>query len=194
MLPQVGLPLSEGDLVITDNFGTITIPDCKVDVLAAIKDSGGLRWQLTLKDRRWRWRDCGLIAGRFNVVDDSGQYSKQIPNAFNQYKTTLAQPTKYIPWTTLTPLALATLCLDAMNETGYSIDLPNDVFSLPKIDWDYVNPAQALQRLCDQFNRLIVYDWYNDVVNIVQKGFRLAVAGSTLLQGCTVLFQSSAAR
>ena len=48
-----------------------------------------------------------------------------------------------------TPKELATLCLNtAMNETGFVLDgLPDLV--RPTVMWDYENPANALQALCD---------------------------------------------
>ena len=173
VLPQLLVPAIEGNLVITDNLNTVLLPDCRVDSIRAEKDSGGTRYYLTIKDRRWRWKNCGGISGQYNIVDNSGQYSKQVPDALNAYNTRLARPTKYIPWTLRTPYQLALLCLAAMGEADAIVDMPDDVNTLPEIHWDWTNPAQALQSLCTQFNRRIVYDWFNDVVCIVQLGVGL---------------------
>ena len=173
ILPQALPPDLAGPLVISDGIGIVTLPDCRVDSIRAEKDSGGIRYYLTIKDRRWRWKNCGGISGRYNVVDPSGQYSKITPNAFGDYPTRLARPTRYIPWTLKTPYQLAILCLTAMRETAYTVDLPNTVDTLPQINWDWTNPAQALQSLCNQFGRRIIYDWFTDTVNVVQLGIGL---------------------
>jgi hypothetical protein len=180
MLPQSYLPTQSGDLVITDGVTTITIPDCRVESLRVNKDSSGERWILTIKDRRWRWRDTGFIKGRYNVVDPNGQYAKLTPE---EEQEDFAKPTKYIPWTLKTPFELAVLCLEAMNETNYVVNMPDDFFSIPQVNWDHINPAQALQTLCSQFNRRIIYRIDTNTVLIDEYG-----KGSDLTGG---IFESS---
>lgn len=154
-------PAEFGDLVFGDGQRVVRLRDCKVDALAPRRDSSGLSWALTIFDRRWRWRtpkaSFGKVSGRFNSLDPRG---------------------KLIPWSIRSPKQLAELCLKAMGETRYEIDLPEGLASLdgngmrryfelgenvrqslsnPPVNWDYTPPAEALARLVELFNRRVVF-------------------------------------
>jgi hypothetical protein len=134
-----------------------------------------------LEDRRWQWF-FNSINGCYNQLDHNG---------------------KLIPDSIASPYEMAELCLDAMGETGYVIDLPTQLDSSyrnitgianftflptginfpltgsnPAMDWVCQNPAQALQQLCDQFQRRIVFQCIQDRVIIAQVG-----QGKTLPRG-----------
>lgn len=110
-------PAVTGDLVFTDGTRTITIPACRV---IDARWSGGGQYQITLEDRRWRWR-TGIIFGRYNVPRENGagvDYEK-------------------------TPRELAELLWATMNESDLDVTLlPND--ARPAVDWYGANPADEL--------------------------------------------------
>ena len=171
MLPQPSFPAEKGDLVITDGQVSITIPGCKVEQVLAEQGENGLTWSVAILDRRWVWRDCGQITGAYNQLDPHG---------------------KLIPWTIRSPYELAELCLKAMGETKYTIDMPPgynrrdgimhgqinpDHIGLtpragvnPPVDWQQEVPAQALQSLCEQLGRRVVYKLSTNSVAIVKLG------------------------
>ena len=105
-----------------------TLEDCLLDkVKPVINDEGFIDWRLELWDRRWRWKDTGKISGRYNVRRVPGKIEETTKKRLRD---------------------LARLCLKAMNEGDGDIDaLPHDVFL--EIDWDYANPAAALEDLCN---------------------------------------------
>lgn len=169
VVPPTSLSPS-GNLVFTDTKVTIIIPNCRVANVLASKDFSGQTWTVTLEDRRWQWLQFGAIHGCYNQLDP-------------RYKL--------IPWTVMSPKELATLCLDSMNERGYTIDMPAGLASTempdkenffepgentdetgtnPPINWYAMPPAQALQSLCDQFGRRIVYNLEKDTIDIVRAG------------------------
>lgn len=104
----------------------IEFPDCRVDAHKIVRTSRGRSWIVPIFDRRWRWQ-FGDISGHYNLVMDNGIVD---------------------PAHEKTPQELASLCLDAMFETNYDVtELPNE--ERPEVDWDYENPAKALQSLCE---------------------------------------------
>src|ERR1700676_48465 len=195
--PNAGLPPRDGDLTLTDGFGSITLPACRLADLSANEGLGGMTWHMSIVDRRWRWRECGVIAGAYNQVDPSGQFSAAPPD---KDKPRLQPPTKYIPWTAASPTQLAVYLLTAMGERGYSIDLPGNKTlgflnvkqlkaagldqpsateqqTLLPVNWDYVNPAHSLEQLCSQYGRRIVYRTDTNTVAIVQMGVGAELPG-----------------
>jgi hypothetical protein len=158
LLPQANPPAMSGTLVIGDGAGAIVLPDCRVDDLRVEQDGHGFVWSLQISDRRWKWRDFGSISGAYNQLDEVHK--------------------KLIPWTIQSPRELATLCLELMGETGYTIDLPpgfdaalgkgfagvnppwigvNPGNANPPANWENETPAVALQSLCEQFGRRVIY-------------------------------------
>lgn len=179
--PQPDFPDEQGDLQITDGNETVVIPGCKIDGYQVSQDESGQVVSLTIVDRRWRWRELGGINGAYNLLDPQG---------------------KLIPWSVRSPLELATLCLEAMGETGYTIDMPPghaypgpyftqpffDVGGVnPPINWVAVPPAQALQEVCDRFGRRLVYQLATDTVLITRIGEGDALPdGSIAKQGPSI--------
>lgn len=162
---------SQGDLIITDGFGTIPIRDCKVDKVRTVLQDDGFSYVLDIADHRWRWRDTGQISGAYNLLDDHG---------------------KLIGWSIRSPLELAQLCLKEMGETNASIDMPAGLDSNtvknwlgieppwigvpattgtnPEIHWDAENPALALANLCEQFGRRVIWQTLSNRVLITRLG------------------------
>jgi hypothetical protein len=171
-LPQATAPAETGNLVISDGYETITIPDAKVNQLKVHETttpSGdkAFVWTLEIVDRRWKWRELGEINGCYNQPDPHG---------------------KLIPWTIQSPEELALLCLDAMGEPFSKIDLPtgftsdvgkeaeklnppwigvqNTTGTNPPVNWEAEPPAHALAQLCELFGRRVIYQLSTDSILI----------------------------
>ena len=165
------LPAEIGDVVLSDNQKTITIPGCRVDNIKLGMAGGEERlWTICLKDRRWKWLGFGAIFGSYNQLDPNG---------------------KPIPWTIRSPAELATICLNMLGEQGFVLSLPpgltsqwganlNQFLTLgqrfpptglnPPIEWNGDTPAVALQQVADAFGCRIVYDVINDIFLVVPVG------------------------
>lgn len=172
-------PAEFGDLVWGDGQRVVRLRGCKMNSFEPQRDGRGLSWVITIFDRRWKWRtpksSFGGVSGRYNQADDRG---------------------KYVPWTLRSPTELAKLCLKAMGETRYEIDMPEGLEQLtgsayqdflklgenfpmsksnPPVSWDYTPPAEALARLCELFQRRVVYQPISDkiLVAVLGEGKRL---------------------
>ncbi len=157
--PSEGLPVQAGDLVFTDGLTTITVPDCRLDSISSDTGGGGTIWRVVLHDRRWKWRQLGIAVGTYNQIDSRGILDYSLVNIkLPQGQQRATTPTRYIPWTLRSAKQLAGYLLAFMGETRYTLLIPESpLHLLPPIDWDYVNPAQALQQLCDSLGCRIVY-------------------------------------
>jgi hypothetical protein len=130
IVPQDGLALEPGTLTITDGIGgTLVLPDCLVLQMSMrkVKLNGGWHWALEVLDHRWRWE--GPVVG--------GEWNKRLPDG------SVDEVTKK------NPQELATLCLDALGESGYSVSgMPTNVY--PYCDWrSHPSARVALQEVCD---------------------------------------------
>lgn len=175
--PQATVPAMRGTLVITDGVnGSITLPDCKVERMTQSMGSRGTEWTLEIMDRRWKWRDLGFISGCYNQLDPYG---------------------KLIPWTIRSPTELAVLCLQAMGETNYQIDLPpglnypgpeitapipNVSGVNPPVDWNAIPPGQALDQLANSYGRRVVYSTDIEGVLIARPGIGRDIPGGSISQ------------
>lgn len=170
-----------GNLIITDGVGEVVIPDCKVDRASVNNDLSGRTWTLSIFDRRWKWQNLGQVSGCYNQLDDHG---------------------KLIPWTIRSPYELAVLCLEAMGEKNYIIDLPYGLTKLdgvmhgqlnpphigvvpttgtnPPINWVQEPPAQALANLAEQFGRRVVYRLGTNSVAVWKPGFGAALPDGSI--------------
>lgn len=131
--PQFGVPDEVGTLRL--QFGPVRLqfPECVVDFAAVRRSSAGMVVGLTLLDRRWKWK-LGAISGRYNLRTSDGSLDQE---------------------TEKTPQQLATLLLQAMGESGFSVDeLPNQ--ARPEVDWVASNPAGELAALCDSLGCRVV--------------------------------------
>lgn len=167
-----------GNVIIEDGVNRVTIPQCRLNTVDSVMSGSGFEWRLQLVDRRWKWRDIGLVEGWYNQPDPRG---------------------KYVPWTVRSPYELALLCLQQMGESRFTIDLPpglsrrdgqnyqeflqsGQLFpqtsTNPPVNWQPESPAQALARLCDYFGRRLIYDVCSDSIIIARAG-----QGAVLPQG-----------
>jgi hypothetical protein len=159
-----------GAFTFSDGARSVTLTDCKLDEVHESHGTADHAWDLTLLDRRWRWR-YGSVSGHYNRLDNRGNL---------------------IPRYARTPKELAEICLAAMGETGYTLDLPAGVSrqqldlenenpapgqrtpptnTNPEVIWDDLPPAQALAQLCDTFGRRVVFDPISNTVKILRPGF-----------------------
>jgi len=155
IFPQYGLPLADGDIVLTYSDGsnsyTITLANMHVDAASFVRGQGGQIVRVRFLDERWKWA-FGAISGRYNI-----KLVKCYDAAFAQ-----GAATEFVdPDHEKTPQQLAKLLYAAM---GYA-DSQWDVTVLqsgtrgnarPETDWDYSNPAQELAKLCDDLGCRIV--------------------------------------
>jgi hypothetical protein len=176
--PQPIFPAMFGDVTLSDGVGSVTVPGCRVDSVKSEINGGELTWTVYLQDRRWKWADFGVISGCYNQLDERG---------------------KLIPWTIRSPQELAILCLTAMEETGYTLQLPAGLTRAfgqgvdkyltpgqlfpqtglnPPVNWDAITPATALQQMADLFGCHVVYNLATDTVLVVPVG-----VGGTLPDG-----------
>ncbi len=148
IVPQASTISTQGSLVLSWTDGTtlqtLTFVHCVVDKASMQYDPSGALVSLAVLDRRWKWR-YGYICGRYNLRGADGEIVKAaIPlngDAGEDTERTLQQ--------------LATLCLDAMGEVGYDVsDLPAG--PRPKVEWDYIAPAEALAELVEDVGYRVV--------------------------------------
>lgn len=119
-LPETGtLRISFGDQVLE-------FIDCKVDFGTVQIDESGKTWEFSIFDRRWKWK-FGAISGHYNVRNPDGSI---------------------IPETSRTLRELASLCFREMGEEDW-YDALYDSNLLVEVDWDFVNPSEALAQLCE---------------------------------------------
>lgn len=180
ILPQNVMPAPFGDLIITDGVGVVRLRDMRLDAFKIQTDGSGIIWSLELNDRRWRWRDMGTITGCYNQLDPNG---------------------KLVPWTVRSPYELCLLCLRAMGETRFVIDMPPGLTSAvgqgisdylvagsnlpptgvnPPVQWDGENPAQALQRIAELFGRRVILDPITNTVLVVRQGLGRRLPGGSI--------------
>lgn len=96
-------PAAGGSLEYGVPGTTITLIDCLYDMTRSERTRSDSRATAFIQDRRWRWVLGPPMFGHYNQLDDHG---------------------KLIPRTVRSPTQLAALCLAAMGETSFSIDLP----------------------------------------------------------------------
>ena len=124
--PQIGL------MRITDGFIWRDFPNCRV-VRHTIKPMGasGRMREIVIEDRRWAWAEP-RIWGEYNEIVDGGRSTINKKSARE----------------------LASLCMEAMKETGYDVSaLPDDVY--PSVSWDAEVAADALDAVCQQFGFIV---------------------------------------
>ena len=133
VFPQYGIPEENGDLVLTYNGNTIRFRDCHIDSLLYEAGSGGQIVSVRLLDERWTWANAGI----------TGRYNFRLPNNWIN------------PDHEKTPQELAALCFRALGVVTFDVSaLPND--ARPEADWDHANPAQELDKICNELGCRIV--------------------------------------
>ncbi len=105
-------------------------------------------WQYNVRDRRWKWQ-YPVIWGRYNVRDDDN---------------------KLVEETKKNPRELVSLLLDALGETGYTVnDIPTADDLAPSVDWDFAPVARQLQEMVAMFG-CDVHLLPNNKVAILREG------------------------
>lgn len=160
VLPQAGPPSDIGDLVIGTGTSRRIWRDCLVDSASITFDANGLIGSLSIMDRRWRWR-YGEISGHYNVRNKSGDVIATDAAFENEAVSNPFQDTERLP------SQLVELCLVAMGERDFDIDVPNE--TRPEVDWELANPAAELARLCDLLGCQIALQ-ANDRIGVFQLG------------------------
>jgi hypothetical protein len=162
-----GLP-RYGPVRFSDGHRTYVVPNCRIESVSANLGASGFTWRVEFSDRRWAWEHA-LIDGEYNKPDTRGNL---------------------IPGTVRSPKELAELCLERLGERGYTVDLPEGVKEEdgppnfnpepgtglksirpelnPYVNWLNMPAAEALARVCDQFDRRIIYDPLTDRVRILK--------------------------
>lgn len=132
--PTPNLDLKPKKMTITDGVRTVGFSGCIInDVSPGIDDDGHERWNITIVDRRWRWK-YGVISGRYNIRS-GGVIRKETKKSVRD---------------------LAKLIFDEMGEKNVDLSkMPNDTF--PHFDWtDPVAPNVALDQVCQAVNCHVV--------------------------------------
>lgn len=119
-----------GDLKFSDGGTSVVVRELYVD-RAGYKASED-RWVVSLKDRRCKWK-FGEITGEYNTGDTATGLIKRRANA----------------------RALAQKLLDALGVRNYAtFALPSR--SYPPVTWEFANPADELQALCELYGCVVV--------------------------------------
>jgi hypothetical protein len=163
--PQPGRLLKGGPLIFSYGRDRITLPDCTIDSIHISVDSSGRTvWNLSILDRRWKWKFAGRVSGYYNV----------------------RRGDRLVAGTEKSPRELAAICLRAMGETRYDVSrLPDD--PRPEVEWDYDLPAEALARLCDSLGCRVILRLSNAVsIERVGVGRQLPLTLDTLSRSVEV--------
>ncbi len=136
--PQKKPPAKAGTLQFGEGRHKVILKDCIIDSASYRFDASGDLISVNILDRRWRWSG-GVIRGEWNRRSDgrgniaAGQI---VGNKKNERE-------------------LMQLCLDRLGERNVDLSAVGTK-NYPEVKWDYDNPGQALQYLCDQFGYRIV--------------------------------------
>lgn len=159
--------LPSGDVTFSYGDDSFTLPNCVVESVHIDRSLGGYIARVFIKDRRYWWTKTAYLSGHYNLRMPAG------PNANEGFNSAVTQAdsdaTTIRPGTEMAPQDLATLCLEQMGEQNYDVSaLPND--SRPEVDWSLINPAEALQQLCEGLGCRVTYVVDSDSVTIVTIG------------------------
>lgn len=157
----------EGNLVIGYAGRSFTLTGCIVDKGDIVLEQNADYWVVSILDRRWKWR-----------------FPKYLLNGYYNVRRGAGLTTSVVESTVKKPAELFHLCFEAIGEKRYTLnDIPEGIF--PEIEWDDVEPIQALGRLCDEFSLRIVQH-LNDTYSVEPKGIGRVLPGppdGTLLSG-----------
>ena len=164
---ELGAPSAAGNLVLSYADGSLTFVDCRLERPRLTANNSGRVRDLPILDRRWKWR-FGLINGSYNLRQPDDTLKRE-----------------------QTPQQLATLLLEAMGETGFQVaNLPN--MPRPEVRWENSNPAQELAALCERLGCVVVFNPFQDRVEIHVGGVAQSLPSGPTIGG-SVGFDSPAA-
>lgn len=157
MAPQDTMPDDVGDFQFIYGDQVLTISNCKLDAASFSFDESGQNWDVSFWDRRWRWKFASRgLSGRYNIRNDAGDILEASDKS---------------------PMELAQLCLDCMGELVFhNVNLALQLGVLlqfdsarPTVEWNYTNPAEALENLAEYFGCRVILN-QDDMVQIVLSG------------------------
>lgn len=97
-------------------------------------------------DRRWKWQFRGRVTGDFNFEKKDGSLIRQKG-----------------------PRDMAAELFTALGETNFDVSaLPTD--PRPRVVWDYVQPADELNRLCADFGCVVVFNPISNRASVEKVG------------------------
>lgn len=138
---------------LTFRYGSFAfyLHDCAIQNAQLNVATGGFQWQITIADRRWRWK-FSSIDGYYNIRKDT------LENAGDEI----------IPETRRSLRELIVLLFQAMGERNYRIvSAPNNIF--PEVRWDHANCADELSQLLEDVSCDVAMG-IDNVARIVQIG------------------------
>lgn len=153
--PQLSRPALIGTLTITYGGEVLAFPDCRIVAASYRRDAQGRIVELSIEDWRWKWRERGLISGRYNVRRTDGTI---------------------VTHTEKSPQDMARLLFEALGQASYDVSQLPDT-PRPYIEWDVANPGRALSDLCELLGCRIAPGFDNKAF-IVRLG-----SGTTLTTG-----------
>lgn len=156
-LSQDGKLATYGDLGIYDGTGTkIELWNAKVSDFQATRVGDGYGFMVTVLDRRWKWA-FPTIDGNYNQRDRKGKIKDGTDKTLHD---------------------LIRLCLEAMDEVAWEIELP-DVLPdyLDEINWSDTVAAQALAELVERHGGVIVWRPWDSTNPRLNNNVLIATAG-----------------
>ncbi len=170
--PQKALPNRTGTLVLRYGTKTVTLPGCMICQNSWKYDENGSIWQLSILDRRWRWKYLEKDAKGFGR-SFNGKFNTRLPHG----------PVERMdPATKRSNKEIVASCLKQMGERGYIIENFPDRFD--EFYFDHTNPADALQKVCDLSGMRVILQ-FNNRIRIASVG-----SGSLKLPDGPVIYQN----
>jgi len=153
IIPQLGLPTLEGDLVFTQGGFKVPIKNCRIVESQVQRNSQGQIVSLMIQDERWKWVNDYAISGRYNMrLGDN----------------------KVDPLYEKKPIELVEMLFAAMGVTNYDASIvksdPDVSGTRPSVDWDVAIPSHELQSLLSGWGLILCPDRAKGIFRISRIG------------------------
>jgi hypothetical protein len=188
-------PAAVGDLVLTDGRGgQLVIADCKVARPTGQVSGGQVPTvTVTIEDARWRWRYLKSVSGAYNVLQPRTNTTPLVFTPTNPQGVPWQPPRQapkgeeaILPWTRKTARELAKilceLLVDRSRGAGYDVSDLDDA-ATPSVDWDHVNPAEALEQLIEPLGCVLCYHPTTGDIKIARRGAGYELPEGSFMQG-----------
>jgi len=157
-----------GDLIISDGSTSITMEMWVDGDIQRKRSSAGDLMTVTLKDRRWKWK-YGYYSGSHNQPDKEGNPvdEKTALSIFQDLRDKIGNA--------------------GPDETALTFDVsavPANRY--PAVDWDLVNPVQAMQELCEVLGLAIMLET-DDVAYVRALGAGAALPAGSFDEDVTTI-------